>query len=218
MTQTYTQATPAEDKPVEFAVGQRQLAAIGFVCFVALGLVSTLAYVAGRVAGQPGEQAQRAAGQTPAAKAPAAQATVVAAAPVAKKPSPVEQLIMVDSVSPPAEPAPPVAPKPVPPPAVASQPAPAPPPVVVKPSGGYEPTPVEKLTGNTYLQVVATERTKAVETCDKLAQKGLPALIGDSPSDGIFRVLVGPIRNASDIGGYQALINEVGFQPFVKKY
>lgn len=227
MTPSYTQPTPAVEKPVEFAVGQRQLAAIGFVCFVVLGLVATLAYLAGRVAGP--------AAATPAKiEAKTAPAPLVAAAAPVKKTA-VEQLIMVDAPSqavkpaggkPATEPAAATnAPVPVAAtvaaavaPPVSAATAQTPSPVIVKSSSPPQPTAVEKLKGNTYLQVAAIDRGMAEVTHEQLKLKGLPVLIGDSPSEGIFRVLVGPIRNPADIPVHQAALNEAGFQPFIKKY
>ena len=227
MTPSFTQPTPAADKPVEFAVGQRQLAAIGFVCFVILGLVATMAYLAGRVAGPAAAPVAKIE-----AKAPVA---VPASAPVpnrnnnsSKKPA-VEQVIMVDSTTQGAKapvlsvPAPVVtasvtpattAPAVIAAAAAPVTPAPAGLPAVAPP----KPTSVDRLKGNTYLQVAAIDRGMAEVTYEMLTRKGLPVLIGDSPSEGIFRVLVGPIRDMADVPKHQAALNEAGFQPFIKKY
>lgn len=211
MTPSYTQPSPAADKPVEFSVGQRQLAAIGFVSFLLLGLVATMSYVAGRITSPPAP-ASRVAGlpRTAATPAPSVSPEAPKAAAEAPRKPPVEQLIVVEAQTPP----PPAAPAPtVTAPTVANV-TPAPAVAGARP----QPTPTEKLIGNTYLQVAAVDRGMAEVTCELLTRKGLPALIGDSPSDGIFRVLVGPIRNAADVPGHQAILAEAGFHPFVKKY
>jgi hypothetical protein len=167
-------------------MGERQIAALGFVACLVLGCVATVAYLAGRVAG-PRQQAVAASANA------APQAT--------RKPEPrpaVEQLIVVEPATPP--------------PLVALAPE-------LQPKSPVpEPAVQDVLTGNTFWQVAATERGMAEVTIEMLTRKGLPARIGDSPSSGIFRVLVGPMRTPEETNRYKIVLDEAGFHPFIKKY
>jgi hypothetical protein len=74
------------------------------------------------------------------------------------------------------------------------------------------------LVGNTFWQVAATDRGMAEVTCEVLTRKGLPTLLSDGPSAGIFRVLVGPIKTTDETNRYKAVLDEAQFHPFIKKY
>ena len=213
-TSSFIHSETVPEKPVgEFSVGQRQLAALGFIAFLLLGFASTMAYVAGRVARNPQTPAPVAAGAPPVRQRAAVPLPVPASRPA------VEQLIMVETASSAvplpagAVPSAPSAGKPV---AVAAQ--------LEKPAAstpaGHQLTqvPTELLKGNTYWQVAAIDRGMAEVSCEFLLRKELPALLGDSPTPGIVRVLVGPIRSPDDTARYKAVLEESGFHPFVKKY
>ena len=206
-TSSFVHSETVPEKSVgEFSVGQRQLAALGFVVFLLLGFVATMSYLAGRVARnqQPPVQA--------AAAAPVRQrsATPLPPAPVVKPA--VEQLIMVETASAPAVTSPVTSAKPS---ALESVPALAP----VKASvSQLTQVPTELLKGNTYWQVAAIDRGMAEVSCEFLLRKGLPALLGDSPSPGIVRVLVGPIHTQEETAKHKVVLEESGFHPFIKKY
>ncbi len=205
-TSSFIHSETVAEKPVgEFSVGQRQLAALGFIAFLLLGIASTMAYVAGRVARNP---------QAPAPVAAAAPVRQRAAIPLPAPSRPaVEQLILVETASS-VGPSNPAAVKPA---AVA---APVETPVASQPVKAHQLTqvPTELLKGNTYWQVAAVDRGMAEVSCEFLLRKELPALLGDSPTPGIVRVLVGPIRTPDETARYRAVLEEAGFQPFVKKY
>ena len=217
MTPSMTESDPLTGKPaVELALGQRQIAAIGFVAVLLLGCVATMAYVAGRTIG-PGGGAPAAVAKTiPAVQVPSR--TAAATAPIAVKPASsgkVEQLIMVEAAAAPATTQP----------SIMSARAAEPPPLVQQPAAAAKPaTPELKpltatlLAGNTFWQVAAIDLGMAQVTCELLTRKGLPAVLGDSPSPGIYRVLVGPVHTPEESTRHKAVLDEAGFHPFIKKY
>ncbi len=99
----------------------------------------------------------------------------------------------------------------------------------VEPPAGVRPSPLmggapelkpltpALLAGNTFWQVAATELGMAHVTCELLTRKELPAILGDSPSPSIYRVLVGPVRTPAESARYKATLDEAGFHPFLKK-
>jgi hypothetical protein len=210
-----THTDPHPGKPaVEVSFGERQLAALGFVAFLILGTVAALAYVAGRAVTPPTSTAARrvAPVELKAAAAPAIKPVEKSNVSSASS-SKVEQLIMVEAAT---SAAPAVAPS------VLSAKAAEPPPVVqpspITATPNLKPVSPELLAGNTFWQVAATEVGMAEVTCELLTRKGLPALMGDSPSKGIVRVLVGPVRTPADSNKFKATLDEAGFHPFIKKY
>ena len=210
-TSSFVHSETVPEKSVgEFSVGQRQLAALGFVVFLLLGFVATMSYLAGRVARNPQLPAQVvASAATPVRPRSAAPLPV----PVVVKPA-VEQLILVETASVPVVPAPVITAKPS---ALETLPAPAPAPVKAS-AAQLTPVPTELLKGNTYWQVAAIDRGMAEVSCEFLIRKGLPALLGDSPSPGIVRVLVGPIHTQDETARHKVVLEESGFHPFIKKY
>jgi len=212
-----TQTDPVPAKPaVELALGQRQIAALGFVAILMLGCVATLAYVAGRSNGpaQSAANSQSAVRSsprpTPALPPPAAVAAKI------KPATNVEQLIMVEPASAAPVAAPPSvmalrAAQPLPPRQSAEQPA-------LSKAPELQPLAPQLLAGRTFWQVAATDKGMSEVTCELLVRKGLPALIGDSPSPGIYRVLVGPVHSTDETARYKVVLDESGFHPFIKKY
>ncbi len=213
-TSSFIHSETVPEKPVgEFSVGQRQLAALGFIAFLLLGFASTMAYLAGRVARNPQAPDPVAAAAAPVRQRAAVQLPVPASRPA------VEQLIMVETASSTvpspagAIPSAPAAGKPVAVTAQLEKPAPSTP-------AGHQLTqvPTELLKGNTYWQVAAIDRGMAEVSCEFLLRKELPALLGDSPTPGIVRVLVGPIHTPDETTKYKAVLEDSGFHPFIKKY
>jgi hypothetical protein len=69
-----------------------------------------------------------------------------------------------------------------------------------------------------FLQVGAVDKGMAEVAVEYLARKGFSARIGDSPSPGIVRVLVGPIGPSQDPAKLQAEVEVLGFRPFLRQY
>jgi hypothetical protein len=212
-----TPSDPYPGKPaVELSMGQRQIAALGFVAFLLLAFVATIAYLAGRVASPSKDDAVVASKRPLPSSAPSTQ--VLPPAPnqaAARGSSPVEQLILVEPAAasrPSLEPASVMAARAAEPPKELF----APPPKPKTPE--LKPVPADLLSGNSFWQVAATELGMSEVSCEFLTRKGLPALIADGPSAGIFRVLVGPIKNPGESQKFKAALDEAGFHPFLKKY
>lgn len=216
MTPSMTESDPLTGKPtVEFALGQRQIAAIGFVAVLLLGCVATMAYVAGRAISPGGAPPVAVAKVNPAREVPAPK--IAEAAPAVAKAvglAKVEQLIMVEPAV--------VVPSTAQPSIMAAKAAE--PPVGAQVTAAKTASPELKpltaalLAGNTFWQVAATDLGMAQVTCELLTRKGLPAILGDSPSPGIYRVLVGPVHTPEESTRYKTGLDEGGFHPFIKKY
>jgi cell division protein FtsN len=195
-----------EDGEFELVLGNRQLVSVFLIAVILFGVFFSLGYIVARSSlgpttvvdthvppSRPVEQTDKpAASSSPAANPdtkPAGQTD-------SKKPSPV----------PATEP---VKPAPTPAPAPATQkntePAPA-------PTFG-EPTPGD------YLQIVATTRPDAEIISEALAKKGFRMLVAPSPKEGIFRVLVGPLKDKATLADTRTALEAAGFKsPIVRKY
>ncbi len=76
---------------------------------------------------------------------------------------------------------------------------------------GYQPQP-----GSQYLQVVALGRSEAVGLADVLHKKGFRAHAVPKPGNGsLFRVIVGPIRDAGDLSSTRDALRKTGFREVI---
>jgi cell division septation protein DedD len=72
--------------------------------------------------------------------------------------------------------------------------------------------------GATYLQVTALRRADADNLVKTLREQNFPALLADSSKPDLFRVLVGPYRQAAEVADAKARLKAVGFgNAFVQK-
>jgi cell division septation protein DedD len=69
-----------------------------------------------------------------------------------------------------------------------------------------------------YLQVLAVARAEADVLAEVLAKKGFRALVAPGPNEKVFRVLVGPAKDATDAAKLKTELEAAGFKPFIKKY
>lgn len=213
MTPTMTPSDSYPGKPaVELSMGQRQIAALGFLAFLLLGFVATVAYLAGRVAG-PGHGAPvtaKHASTPPSTAQPQPSSPAIAVNPASPgSSSTVQQLILVEPAAPDRS-ASILAAK-------AAEPTKAPSLVQTK-TPELKPVAGDLLAGSTFWQVAATELGMSEVTCEFLTRKGIPSLISDGPSAGVYRVLVGPIHNPDESQRYKNALDQAGFHPFLKKY
>lgn len=73
--------------------------------------------------------------------------------------------------------------------------------------------------GGQYWQVVATTRPDAEIIAEALARKGFRAVLAPAPKDGVFRVLVGPLGDASAQAQTRTNLESAGFKnPILRKY
>lgn len=89
----------------------------------------------------------------------------------------------------------------------------APKPVEISPVSLGQPTP-----GQTYLQVSAVAKAEAEVLNDVLIKKGFRAMIAPGPTDKLFRVLVGPAEDATNLGKLKGDLEQAGFKSIVRKY
>ncbi len=73
--------------------------------------------------------------------------------------------------------------------------------------------------GGQYWQVVATARPDAEIIAEALGKKGFHTVLAPAPKDGVFRVLVGPLADASTQAQIRTNLESAGFKnPIMRKY
>lgn len=78
--------------------------------------------------------------------------------------------------------------------------------------------PTEPVSGQAYLQVIASTRAEVDLVVSVLRKKGFRALTAPGPSEGVFRALVGPLENAAAVAETRAGIEKAGFKTYLRKY
>jgi len=187
-----------ESDQKELVLGNKQLLSIFFIVIAMLGVAFTLGYMIGRNTAN-----------VSAASMAAGQATPTQATPVQSQP--------------PAQPAQVVQQDPTPPPVAAPVPQKVTETSAAKPyesqhESQHEPQPAAAApppvtAGNppSYLQVAAMKRADADHMVSVLRDRGFPALVGESPKEGLFRVLVGPYKDISALVDAKARLKAAGF-------
>jgi cytoskeletal protein RodZ len=75
------------------------------------------------------------------------------------------------------------------------------------------------VTAGDYWQVVATARPDAEIITETLGKKGFHAVMAPAPKDGVFRVLVGPMKDAATQAQTRTALEAAGFKnPIMRKY
>jgi hypothetical protein len=191
------QTHPPEDQ-LAVVLGQRQLIAICCMFLTVLGLVATLAYVAGR------------------------SITAAQMQPIDKSTDPVRPALVVEAAGPrPMQAQAASLPKPqeAPPPPLVVE---ATPPPVKRPA----PTPVtapatqptEPAKGEMYWQIGLVERGMGPVFLQYMKQLNLDARIAAGTSQSTRRVLVGPVTGQAEIARVKQALDQAGFQSFLKTY
>ena len=76
----------------------------------------------------------------------------------------------------------------------------------------------EPRSGQTFLQVVATTRPDAELIAETLAKKGFRTTVTPGPNPTLFRVLVGPLKDAPELAEMRVRVEAAGFKnPYVRK-
>jgi len=208
-----------------FASRHRQTAALVFIAVALIAAVAALAYVAGRMsagtaaAGKGSEQfiVVDAPNGAPSAPHAAASAPRVMPAPARPPALPVSPATS-PAVNPPVRPVAPAAPLTHPPvqsPGTARPAAQGEPAATAK--APLSPAPPASWPQGDYFQVAAVERGMAEVSAEYLRKRGLPALVGDMASPGVYRVLVGPMRDAQQTGEIRTTLEKLGFRPFLRR-
>jgi cell division septation protein DedD len=182
-------AGEAEGHEFELMLGNKQLLSVFFVVVILLGVFFTMGYVVGRNS-SPVDTVRK---SEPYDRQNAPSAVPTAAAKKQAPPVVIDERPAPTTVAPTA--------------AAPSKPIEIPPVTVSQPQ-----------IGQTYLQVLAVAKAEADILADLLAKKGFHALVTPGPNDKVFRVLVGPARDAADAGKLKSDLEAAGFKPFFKKY
>jgi cell division septation protein DedD len=77
--------------------------------------------------------------------------------------------------------------------------------------------PASTTAGGSYLQVAAVKRQDGDHLVEVLRKRGYPALLGESPKEGLFRVLVGPFPDMATLADSKQKLRAAGFEPVVAK-
>jgi cell division protein FtsN len=181
-----------ESDQQELVLGNKQLLSIFFIVIAMLGVAFTLGYMIGRNTANVS-----AATMSP----PAAVPTQAPQAPRMAESQPPPQVVQQDPTPTPVA-------APVPQKVTETSPAK---PYESEPVATAPPPPVT--TGNppSYLQVAAMKRADADHMVSVLRDRGFPALVGESPKEGLFRVLVGPYKDITALVDAKAKLKAAGF-------
>lgn len=181
-----------EEQASEFVMGPRQIAVLGFVGILIVGLVSAIAYFAGRKTPQPAlavappPVVERIVERVVTAPAPASAAAPVAA-PAERQPAPAPAALVTAAVQTAA-----------PNTSAASSQA----------------HPITPTFNKLYLQLGSVEPGIAEVMVNGLRQKGIPAQVGLGIHPTVARVLVGPIESSEERQMLQHQVEALGFKPF----
>ena len=220
----------------ELVLGNRQLLSVFFILVILMGVFFAMGYILGRT--NPSKEAAEIAVRREPIDANAAErrpAIVVdpdnvKPSPTTEKPPvPVKPVEVKPAEKPKPEPPKPVEtkqaekPKPEPPKPVetkqAEKPKPEPPKPVEKPKPVVAVEGGAPAAGQTFLQVVASDKAGSNAVAETLRKHSFPALVAPGPSDALFRVLVGPLKDQAAVAKAKIDLEAIGFKTaFVKKY
>lgn len=197
----------SRESETEILLGNKQLVSIFVVVALLLGVSFTAGYMVGRNGGLK-KPVQALASDTPTADTPAAAPTETSAA-ATSAPAAGGQTHTVGSDD--GAPLRPTA-------AEAEQPlgtrrptAKAAPPVAAPNNEGYSPR-----AGAKYLQVAAVSKDEAQAVADVLGRKGFKAHAVPKPGNAkIYRVIIGPIRDAGDLSSTRDSLRKTGFREVI---
>jgi cell division septation protein DedD len=201
----------------ELVLGNRQLISVFLIVVILLGVFFSMGYIVGRNS-SPTDAARNSAiaksvepsGDTP-SPVPSA-APPQASAPVPETKSPPPERVTTHAEQPPAE----TAPKPTPVSPVKEKRSPSPPPA---PARSERASVTGEPPAGDYWQVVATARPDAEIVAEALGKKGMHAIVAPAPKEGIFRVLVGPLKDSAAQAQTRTDLEAAGFKnPIVRKY
>ena len=211
----------------ELVLGNRQLISVFAIVVVLLAVFFSMGYIVGRNSSPVAAETARNEKPKPDQEANGSDAPS-ADQPSDEAPTPPAQ----DSTAPASDAAPAKAPKSTKP---AQAPAPAPvrskpepvrvaeakpkPSPVAPPSAPVHAAAAGDPAGGQYWQVVATARPDAEIIAEALGKKGFHVVLAPAPKDGIFRVLVGPLADASTQASTRSGLESAGFKnPILRKY
>jgi outer membrane biosynthesis protein TonB len=217
-----------EDGEFELVLGNVQLISVFLIVVILLGVFFSMGYIVGRnsvpaavtAANTPAkpivvEPPSRKDTEPVASSAP--PASTESATPAAEsKPAPLESPIeKTESAKPSPAPAP-LLPEKKP---AAQEKKREPEKKPEPPSARAAAASVDRPAPGRYWQVVSTSRPEAEIIAGALAKKGLTAVVAPSSKEGFYRVLVGPVGDASDAAKTRSQLEGAGFKgPILQKY
>ncbi len=229
-----------ESGEFELLVGNKQLISIVFIMMVLFGAVFSMGYFVGRnstpepsaAAGTAKPSPEGTGGVRPEPSGPLAQDSSAAEAPQTSGDStlaPGEAQVANTETAPVATPNAEAATA-----AVEATPVQAMPAATVQPQPPSKPAAPPKAAaasaqpslpapGQVFLQVEAVKRPEAELVADVLRKKGFPALVAPAVVEGqasgqVYRVLVGPLKDATAVAKSKSDLESAGFKPIVRKY
>jgi len=206
-----------DDGEFELILGNKQLLVVFFIVVVLLGVFFAMGYIVGKNSGQPDFAGQR----DPLVVEPTS------------KPSPTDvRPTGIPRATPRSMPTQVVTPAPLRDAAPTPRPKPTPEPELPKPAvkkatetkaaegkGANLASNGEPAPGQSFLQVVASTRPDCEVIVDVLKKKGFTAMVAPGPNETLFRVLVGPLKDAATITKTRSDLEAAGFQkPILRKY
>ncbi len=183
-----------EDGEFELVLGNGQLFSIFAILVVLLGIFFSMGYMVGRSGASSPPIAAEAARPAPEPAKPMAAGPDSGSAPAKTTPAP--------AVKEPVE---------------TSREAPPDTLAATSDSAGSSVAATAPASGETFLQVVATTRPDAEMIAVTLGKDNLPARLAPGPN-GLFRVIVGPTKDAADVARLRTALEGKGFHPIVRKY
>lgn len=72
--------------------------------------------------------------------------------------------------------------------------------------------------GATYIQMAAVERGIAAIFADGLRRHGFSSFVAPGPSDKMYRVLIGPLKNNAEYTRVKETLDQIGLTTFARKY
>ncbi len=215
-----------EEGEFELVLGNKQLLSVFFIVIILMGVCFAMGYIIGRNSMPAGsEVTARNKKEAPAIVVDPSASTPLGGSP----PSTIAPgQVSLGGEAPPAEQPAPLASKPAPSVEAPAKAAPAEPKVPAKVVPPRAPEPVqaanssrivEPTAGQIFLQVLAVARPDAELTVETLGKKGFHAVIAPGPSEKLFRVLVGPLKDQADVAKTRTALEGVGFRsPIVRRY
>ncbi|HXA64480.1 MAG TPA: SPOR domain-containing protein [Bryobacteraceae bacterium] len=201
----------------ELVLGNRQLISVFLIVVILLGVFFSMGYIVGRNSSPTEAARSMASAKTivePAETPPPVTTAAPPPAPALREPkATTPEHVTTHAEQPPVE-AP--APKPTPVSPAKEKRSPSPPPAPARSERASvtgEPPPGD------YWQVVATARPDAEIVAEALGKKGMHAIVAPAPKEGIFRVLVGPLKDSATQAQTRTDLEAAGFKnPIVRKY
>ena len=198
----------------ELILGNRQLISVFLIVVILLGVFFSMGYIVGRNSAPAALEAKN---TTPTSK------PIVVEPPPRKdteQPAPIEPAPQPQAAAPETKPpsTPPATEKKEP-----EKPAPAPAPVAeskpVPPPHPATSSTVEQPPPGRYWQVVSTARHEAEILAGAIAKKGMKTMVAPAPKGGLYRVLVGPLGDSSDVAKTRSDLEAAGFKnPILARY